>query len=680
MERVVVLVVLLFVMAFSRTVQVSGEDPGEWTIMIYMDADNDLEYSAIADFSKLAQVGSSAAVNVVVQLDRVEGYSEAYGNWTDCKRFHITLGMTPSPENAIVSLGEVNMGDPETLKDFMMWSLAQYSAEKYALILWNHGWLTVICTDSSHDWDMLTSSEIHATLNEVLVLTGTQLDVIGFAACFCGSTEMAYEVSEGAKIMCASEEVVSSLRGYPYNTILSQLVASPTMNATAFAMLLHNQFVAFNQGFGLEIHTHSVFNTTKVANELAPEVSNLAYRLDSILPTHIYEILDAIDDAATGETATTWRDLYDFCQILAATISDVETADIAQSVMDALIDACIAEWHDINSYDLHGLSIYLPSSMDEYVDTYASEAIEWRSDTVWDDFVDALFLSYYPGTLSQESLSEISYMLLDSNADDYLDTIHVRVDADTTGASSSVSLLGQLINSNGSIVDTDSASWTILGSDEEWADLYLSIPQGGAEDWYDVELFLYDGYGILEDHHYSVNNTRLPQVMQHDITVMELSVNRDIVGQGYSTQINVTICNTGHYMEEVNVTTSANGTLLDTRQLNLTSGEETSITIAWVTISESLGNYTISSIVEPVEGEVYIDDNALVAGPVLITIPGDVDGDYDVDIFDIVTMAGDYGSNEGDPEFDPISDINGNGAIDIFDIVIAAGNYGESFP
>lgn len=680
MQKVAVLAVMLLVTVFSRAVSVSGSDPVDWTIMIYMDADNDLEYSAITDFSKLAQIGSSADVNVVVQLDRVEGYSEAYGNWTDCKRFHITLGMTPSPENANVSLGEANMGDPETLEDFIMWSLAQYPAEKYALILWNHGWLTSICADSSHDWDLLTSSEIHATLNEVLVLTGTQLDVIGFAACFVGSIEMAYEVSEGAKIICASEEVVSSLRGYPYNSILSQLVASPTMNATAFAMVLHDQFVAFNQGYVFEIYTHSVFNLTKVADELVPEVSNLADQLNRILPTHIYEILDLIDDTATGYTIANWRDLYDFCQILAASIPDVETADAAENVLNALMNACIAEWHDVNSPDLHGLSIYLPSSIDDYVDFYTSTTLEWRSDTAWDEFVEALFLSYYPGTLSQESLSQITYMLLDSDFDDYLDTIRIRVDADTTGASSSVTLLGQLVNSTGNIVDTNSSSWTILSSDEEWGDLYLSVPPGSGEDWYDVELFLYDGYDILEDHYYSANNTHLPQIMQHDVTVMEVAANRYVVSQGYSTQINVTICNTGHYMEEVNVTTSANGTLLDTRQLNLTSGEATSIIFSWETSSESIGNHTISSTLDPVDGEVNIEDNTLTGEPVLVTIPGDVDGDYEVDIFDIVTIASDYGVVEGDPEYDPISDINGNGVIDIFDIVIAAGNYGSSFP
>ena len=62
-----------------------------------------------------------------------------------------------------------------------------------------------------------------------------------------------------------------------------------------------------------------------------------------------------------------------------------------------------------------------------------------------------------------------------------------------------------------------------------------------------------------------------------------------------------------------------------------------------------------------------------------MTILGDVDGDRDVDIFDIVAMAGAYGSETGDPEYEPNYDLDGDGDIDIYDIVAAAGNYGESW-
>jgi len=59
-----------------------------------------------------------------------------------------------------------------------------------------------------------------------------------------------------------------------------------------------------------------------------------------------------------------------------------------------------------------------------------------------------------------------------------------------------------------------------------------------------------------------------------------------------------------------------------------------------------------------------------------VTIPGDVDIDSDVDIFDIVKIAGCYGSGEGDPEYIFECDIDRDRDIDIHDVVIAAGNYG----
>jgi hypothetical protein len=64
-------------------------------------------------------------------------------------------------------------------------------------------------------------------------------------------------------------------------------------------------------------------------------------------------------------------------------------------------------------------------------------------------------------------------------------------------------------------------------------------------------------------------------------------------------------------------------------------------------------------------------------------LTGDLDGDWDVDIFDIVLLAGVYGTYPGHPDYVPEYDIDpppsGNGEIDIFDIVSAAGNYGEQY-
>jgi len=62
------------------------------------------------------------------------------------------------------------------------------------------------------------------------------------------------------------------------------------------------------------------------------------------------------------------------------------------------------------------------------------------------------------------------------------------------------------------------------------------------------------------------------------------------------------------------------------------------------------------------------------------TVPGDVDWDYDVDIYDIVKIAGAYGSSAGEPRFFPECDLDEDRDVDIYDVVIAAGNYLERIP
>jgi len=107
--------------------------------MVYLDADNNLEYAGTEDFLELASVGSDANTNILVQFDRRSGYDTSHGDWTTCKRFYVTRGMLPTPGFALEDLGEMNMGDPNTLSSFVNWATANYPADNYALVLWNHG-------------------------------------------------------------------------------------------------------------------------------------------------------------------------------------------------------------------------------------------------------------------------------------------------------------------------------------------------------------------------------------------------------------------------------------------------------------------------------------------------------------------------------------------------------------
>jgi hypothetical protein len=59
-------------------------------------------------------------------------------------------------------------------------------------------------------------------------------------------------------------------------------------------------------------------------------------------------------------------------------------------------------------------------------------------------------------------------------------------------------------------------------------------------------------------------------------------------------------------------------------------------------------------------------------------LTGDVDGDGDVDVFDVVIVANAYGSHPGSPKWDPRADLDGDSDVDIFDVTIVASHYGDN--
>jgi hypothetical protein len=79
-------------------------------------------------------------------------------------------------------------------------------------------------------------------------------------------------------------------------------------------------------------------------------------------------------------------------------------------------------------------------------------------------------------------------------------------------------------------------------------------------------------------------------------------------------------------------------------------------------------------------GETDTADNTLVDGSVVVTIPGDVDGDFNVDIFDVVQITSRYGKIVPAVPPDSNADIYGNGVVNIFDAVICTGHYGQKWP
>jgi len=138
--RRIIISMAIALMAF--TPRVYGKQ-AKWTVMVFMNGDNNLEPDALNDFGEIASIGGTSDVNVVVQFDRYAvGSHLTDPDWSDAYRFVVKKrkpAMTAIPANAVEPLGEVNMVDGAVLADFVIWARKHYKADHYALILWGHG-------------------------------------------------------------------------------------------------------------------------------------------------------------------------------------------------------------------------------------------------------------------------------------------------------------------------------------------------------------------------------------------------------------------------------------------------------------------------------------------------------------------------------------------------------------
>jgi parallel beta-helix repeat protein len=191
-----------------------------------------------------------------------------------------------------------------------------------------------------------------------------------------------------------------------------------------------------------------------------------------------------------------------------------------------------------------------------------------------------------------------------------------------------------------------------------------------------------DGVGDTRIPHFGVDNYPLmnPWSTVHDIAVTSVATSDDTVYQGQTVNITVTVRNEGTATETVNVTARYFNRLIGTKEVaNLPRLKTTTITFTWNTTSVPTGfNYEISAKAEPITGETDTSDNNFIDGTVTVKIPGDIDGDGDVDRYDFGIFAVAYGSSAGDLNYEIECDFDDDGDVDRYDFGIFSANYGKT--
>jgi hypothetical protein len=356
-------------------------EQAEWTVLVFLNAKNNLEPFAFPNFAQMASIGSTKEVNLVVEMGRPQQhYSMLHGGWTKTLRFHVKKGDEPTEAAALEDLGATNMGDPKSLAAFVKWGREKYPAKHTMLVIWNHGqgWRAPndqtpssappaggfrYVSNDDDTGDKLYNRAIQDTLTTLLA--GEKLDVIAFDACLMAMLESAYAFRGIASVLVASEELEPG-EGWNYIKWVEPLVAAKGLLSPE---QLGKQLVR-----AMAEHYGDRGDTTLSAVSLAavPALSTAVSTFATVALPHLTKAniaaFKAARDACTPygrEYGMSSIDLSRFMEQIAASALDasVKTAagDVLASVKTAVLDNHASKSRQ-GKFGSAGVSIYFPAS------------------------------------------------------------------------------------------------------------------------------------------------------------------------------------------------------------------------------------------------------------------------------------------------------------------------------
>jgi len=423
----------------------SANTGDRWLVMLYQDADDQiLEKDIYIDLNEAERIGSSDQVQIVAQIDRFSGGFSADGNWTSTKRFHVTRDsdLTAVKSQLVDDLGELNMADGNTLVDFVTWAVQTYPADKYALIMsdhgmgWPGGWSDPAPASRARTnapiaqalGNQMYLSELDAALQAIQQRTGVdKLELVGMDACLMGHIEVLSALAPYARYAVVSQETEPAL-GWAYAGFLSELQKNPSMTGAELGKYIVSSYIQQDERIvddqqraelsrqgspmGGLWGSMGAISAAEMARQMGRDITLAAVDLSAVpaLVDHVNQLAFALQGATQNEVARartytqsftsvfgqgtppSYIDLGHFAQLLKQTRAGAAVNQAADGVLAALGQAVIAEKHGSGKAGATGVSIYYPTSQLYRSpltgpQSYNTIAGRFANESLWEDFL-----------------------------------------------------------------------------------------------------------------------------------------------------------------------------------------------------------------------------------------------------------------------------------------------------
>ncbi|MBN2007169.1 MAG: right-handed parallel beta-helix repeat-containing protein [Anaerolineae bacterium] len=421
-----------------------------WTLLLYLNGDNDLQSFMANIVSNITSSPSSPRANVLALVDGL-GYTETLMLDSGTILYDLTWGEATQLYTSVITEGERNMGDGQTLVDFVNWGRDYAPANYTMLAIVDHGggwapgttdlisgtmpirrtgWMagsSGLSWDFNSDYDYLDSEEIRQAMAHIAQKDGP-LEIVFYDVCLMGMLEVAYQIKDYASFFVSSQNIGWAPLGPDgrYVRIIRGIQAHDTPRDVA-----HLLVDAYANAMARDLHPFTIsavdlttlVTTTEKLSHLVAAITQTLTLTDQISSLrYVYtqtQKLDYDSDFHIEPERDGFVDLYDLATQMVHYYTQTEILAAAQGVKTALEQTIVAEAHQSGSpwfsqdlvwdlEDVHGLSIFLPFGEDLELpvmitdtegitrnvrlrDMYTGDQLQFLADSGWKALIDTYY-------------------------------------------------------------------------------------------------------------------------------------------------------------------------------------------------------------------------------------------------------------------------------------------------
>lgn len=341
----------------------------EWTFFVYI-CGSDLESGGTNGYagdniSEMINGSSGTDIRFVVEAGGSNCQNSYFSN-DETRRYVIEDGQIDQVGKDTL----MDMGEGDTLKEFLKWGTTSYPAEHMAVVIWDHGGGAMLgcCWDEIYYGSSMSLKEINDAFAGVSAGMDKKFDIIAFDCCSMGCIELAEILVPYGDYFIASEELIPAT-GYNYETLAEYIIENPDCDPVDVGTVLCETYISESEELYEEFDLSLTISMTDLSavedfdnafDEFCSGLGDPSQDDDEY--NYFLTNLSGGSDFDSGV-----YDLYTFTNAFADHLSG------ADEVNSAIDDMIVYAYGEDDDGDYCGLSVFVPihSLTDEEVETFS---------------------------------------------------------------------------------------------------------------------------------------------------------------------------------------------------------------------------------------------------------------------------------------------------------------------